>query len=113
MSKSHFANFCLEYLRRNIIEDEVGFVTYSITNDSIHIEDIFVDEKFREKGHASRLANLVADFGKENGCKTMTAQVALDQDPDTISRNMEVQLSYGFKIYGADKIRILTFKELK
>lgn len=69
---SPFVNVVGYYIDDNII----GFLDYSLIYDKIEINYIFVDEKYRKNGIASKLFNYL--FQKYSSIKNITLEVKKD-----------------------------------
>ena len=81
----------IEYLE---IKDK-AFCTFIIQSDSIYIVDIYVIPKFRKGQVASKLADRVAEVGKNLGKKFLLG--AVEKGSKAEETNKKVLTGYGFE----------------
>lgn len=71
----------------------IGFVSYSIIYDRAEIVDVYVDERYRRRGCASKLLNAVINECKKARCNNVTLDVNQLNQPA-----IELYRSFGFKV---------------
>ena len=92
---SLYSQYLRETGQRYIIENDWGFATYQITGQECYIVDIYIAPEHRNTGLASRLASMVTDAARAQGCKWLTGSVnTAIKDPTS---SMKVLLAYGMK----------------
>lgn len=75
----------------------IGFCTYYITKvpytnkKCLYICDLFIDKKFRHKGHGKKLMNDIEDIGRKNKCVYMNLGV---HDSNRIAKNLYYDLGF-------------------
>lgn len=109
---SLYADYLSERTHDKIVECPSGFATYRYINEgkSVYIIDIYTVPEYRKKGAAGNLADIIASFGKEKGCKEMLGTVVPSAKGSTIS--LKVLLGYGFELQSAANDLIIFRKEL-
>jgi GNAT superfamily N-acetyltransferase len=107
---SHFAEYKLEREGKRVIETEEGFVSYSINGVDCYIEDIFVSKHYRRSSIATKMADLVAEIARGNGCKLLFGSVVPKANGS--HQSMLAILSYGFKLYESRENIVFFVKEL-
>jgi len=107
---SLYREYLKEYTDKEVIETEKGFATYSFTNDSVYIQDIYVSPNFRQSSAASEMADGIALLAKERGIKTMLGSVIPTGNNSTTS--LKVLLAYGFRLDSCTNNFILFKKDL-
>jgi len=108
---SLFSQYIQQREGKSIIETDIGFATYSFTNDSVYIEDIFVVEEHRDSGEASKMADAIVAEAKERGCKKLYGSVSPSARGSTSS--LKVLLAYGFKLESASNNFIVFSKGIE
>jgi len=108
--ESNYSLYLKERENREIFEDEKGFATYSFSEDSCYIQDIFVKEEHRKEGIASYYADKISEIAREKGCKYLTGSVCPMAHGSTES--LKVLLGYGFKLESSINNFIFFKKEL-
>lgn len=91
-----FADYLFEKLGIETYFTEHGFVSYTIKEQGIHINEMFVKKESRRKGKGTGLLDKIKDLSKENGFKLITCNCQLDQDGTESS--MRAILDSGFKV---------------
>lgn len=109
--KSLFAKYIEARGGKEIIETEKGFATYYFINDGCYIEDIFVEEKYRKSGEASKMAYEIEIIAKERGCKKIYGTVCPQAKGSTDS--LKVLLAYGFSLDSCTSNLIAMKKDIK
>lgn len=107
---SLFSEYLKELGTKQIVEDEYGFATFYKFNDGLYIEDIFVKKEFRDKGYASKYADIIAQLAKEQDLLKLYGSVRPSANGSTTS--MRVLMAYGFKLHSASNDAIIFVKEL-
>ena len=92
------------------LEYEHGFISYSISNDYVYIEDIFVIPEKRRSNLAKEMADFVVQIGKSKGCTKLFGSIETKiKDPH---RSLQVLLSYGMKLHSAVGSIVYFVKEI-
>lgn len=107
---SLYSRYITERTGKEIIENEKGFVVYSFNEDSVYIEDIFIEADFRKQGYAAVLADMVSDRAKAKGIRKMFGSVVPTTKNSTTS--VQVLIAYGMKLYSSTNNFILFQKEI-
>ncbi len=108
---SMYAKYLKERTNDHIIENSFGFATYRYLDEStVYIIDIYVGEKIRKSGHATQMADKIAEEAKLKGCTKMLGTVIPSTKNSTLS--MHVLLGYGMTLQSADKDLIVFKKDL-
>ena len=105
-----YAKYIKEKANHELIENDVGFITFEIGVECVHIHDLWVDPDFRIKGHGSELVSKVIEQGKLSGCKYLTSCIHLKSN--NITETLKAQLHYGFLVVGGNENEIKLAKEL-
>jgi GNAT superfamily N-acetyltransferase len=95
---SLLSDYWLEREGRHTVEDERGFATFDIDEESkvCYIVDIYVAPKFRKEGVATQFANQIVDVAVSRGCTTLLGSV--DPTCHGATESMKVLLAYGFEL---------------
>lgn len=72
---SIFAEYNSEMKNKFTIENEHGFLVYSIDQSIIYFEEIFVRPEFRKTGVGSEMCDFALEIGKSKGCKQLLCSV--------------------------------------
>jgi len=107
---SNYALYIREREGKDIYEDEYGFATYVFLPEHCYIEDIFVREQYRTRGHASRYADAIAAIAVERGYKKLLGSVCPSAKGSDTS--LKVLMAYGFKLASSEKNIIYLEKEI-
>jgi predicted GNAT family acetyltransferase len=107
---SIYADYIREREGFSTIEVENGFATYRVQGEEIYLRDIYVQPSARKGGLASRMADQVAEAGREAGCSRMVGTCCPSTNGSTES--MAAMLAYGFKLHSASNDLIVIVKEL-
>lgn len=80
--------------------------------DTCYIRDIYVDPVYRKQNMASKMADIIAETAKANGCTRLLGSVCPAANGSTAS--LKVLLAYGFSLAGLDTARnlIMFYKEI-
>lgn len=95
---------------KSLIYTDKGYATYLIVDNEIYLEDIYVKPEFRQTREAWKMADQIAEIGKESGCKYMSGSVVPSAPGAT--RNMKMMISYGFDLAFAKDNFIGFIKEI-
>lgn len=107
---SLYSQYMEELGVRKIIETEFGFATYTITGNECYIPDIYIVPDKRKSQEASKLADLITEEAKKQGCKYLFGTVHTSiKDP---TRSIKVLLGYGFNFLRVDKNSLIFMKEI-
>lgn len=103
---------------KSVYYNNEGFAVYVIRDFTIegmdgkevYIEDIYTKPEFRRTHSAAKLADKIAEIGKEQGVKYMTGTVVPSANNST--RSLQMMLGYGFKLWFSDTNIIWFIKEI-
>lgn len=105
----------LEYQKERFgyeaIEEEFGFLLYSLNHPYLAVQEIYIKPEFRRSIKALELMNRITQIARENGCIYLWTQVWLNDKG--ASRAMRANLAYGFKMTEASNNRIIMLKEIE
>lgn len=109
---SLYADYLQERTKDKILESQGGFVTYRYMDDgkTVYIVDIYTVPRARKHGHASALANQVAEEARAQGCTRMIGTVVPSAKGATAS--LKVLLAYGMALESAGPDYIVMGKEV-
>lgn len=107
---SLWADYAKERLGHQTIEWENAFISFSIENKVCVLQEVYVRPLARKLGVASKLARIVEDEAKRQGCTHIWAQVEVLSNGATDS--LKACLAYGFKLLTLEGSRIILMKEL-
>jgi ribosomal protein S18 acetylase RimI-like enzyme len=105
-----YADYLNELGVRQIIETDVGFITYRVSGNECYIIDIYVAPDKRKVHAASELADYVSEQAKKSGCTYLLGSVDLASKRKTES--LKVLLAYGFKLAKCDEHSLFLTKDL-
>lgn len=88
----------------------VGFMTYKIDADHLHIVDVFVHPDFRNQGIAFDMGFAVQEIGRKAGCKNILGQVDCRAKAPDLSLISFIRM--GMKILRAENDVIYLVKRL-
>lgn len=98
---SQYADYIREKTTDNIIEGPSGFATYRYLNEEqVYIVDIYTIPECRGTGHASYIADKIADEAKARGCSEMIGTVVPHLPNAALS--MKVLMAYGMEPFAID-----------
>lgn len=109
---SLYSDYLRERTTDDIIENEIGFVSYRFINDgkSVFITDIYVKRDFRKSGQASALADDVVAIAKQRGCVEVLGSVVPSTRGSTDS--LKVLLGYGMSLMSSANDFIMFRKDI-
>ena len=110
MKKSNYALYIEEREGKFIVEDERGFATYLFLPEHCYIEDIFVQEAFREHYVATEYADQIAKLAKAKGYSKLLGSVCTQAKGATAS--IKILIGYGFKVLNSEKNMIYFEKNI-
>lgn len=103
-----------EYIRdrekKQIIEDENGFLIYKINGDECFLAEAFVSERSRGSSTLSDLLRHLFASAKAEGCKSVCAMI--DLADGGAMRTLSAALKRGFKVVVANNNVLLISKEV-
>lgn len=106
-----YAKYIKERLNQDILENENGFITYSINGEECFIAEMYVDKKKQSAGFGTDLIKLLNEIALEKGCKFITGNIQLfDQGKE---QTMISALKCGFYIYSSNNQFITIIREVK
>ena len=108
---SLYAEYLKERENKEILEENQGFATYRILENSVcYIIDIYVQMEARKSGLATEMANKISELAKSRGCTHLMGSVCVDANNATES--MKVLLAYGMKVFKTEDSMIYFKKDL-
>ena len=108
--KSLYARYLLERTNWGVVENDKGFIVYSIKNQECFIRDIFVLPEFRKSREATKMADEVTEIAKDHGCTYLSCTVCPEANGADMS--LKVVMAYGFKLHSANNNLIILKKDL-
>lgn len=105
-----YAAYLKERQNVDLVEVEHGFATYSLEENYIYLQDLYVVPEKRKEGIGVELMNIVAQIGKEAGKDRMLGSVS----PSTKFSTTMTQIMFGlnFKILSSSQDIIYFVKEI-
>lgn len=100
MADSLYAQYVKEREGKHILENDVGFATYSFIKDICYIQDIYTIPEARGLRIAASFADQITTHAREAGCKRLMGSVVIQANSSDVS--MKILLAYGFKIVSCD-----------
>lgn len=107
---SHYGKFIKEREGKEIIENDYGFCSYSLTPDGIYIENIFILQPFRKSGLAVEFEREVTKIAKEKGLKYLYSSVATNTVGAT--NNLNTMINHGARLHSANNSIIFVVKDV-
>lgn len=92
------------------IEEDWGFLLYSVNPPLLSVQELYVKPEERGKKHAFDLLERARKIGRERGCTHLWTQVWMNDRGR--SRTMTAGLAYGFQMIEASNNRIIMVKEI-
>lgn len=107
---SYYADYVKERMGDEIIENDVGFVTYRYLNEgkSVYIVDLYIRPDFRREHEASSLADQVVKIAKAKGAIELLGTV--NTNAKNATQSMDVLIGYGMKFFSSTA-EMLVFKK--
>lgn len=107
---SLYAQYLKERTIIEIIENEQGFVTYSLRGKECRIEEFFTLPEARRQGLARLIGIEVLEIAKAAGCTHVTASVCTNAK--NTHESLKAAMAAGLSIFKADQNLIWLGKEL-
>lgn len=107
---SLFSEYLRERTEIEMIENDYGFITFSIEGDNCYIRDLYIVPAERKNHWATDLANRVRDIALSRKCKYLTGSVCPQAKNATDS--LKVLLAYGMRLDSAANNLIIFKKEI-
>jgi hypothetical protein len=107
---SLWARYLNERAGFEAIEEEWGFLTYSVKPPLCVLQDIYVAPEFRGSTKVLSLMSRVTQIAREAKCSHFWVQVFVGEN--TTERALRADLAYGFKVIEAHNGRIIMTKEI-
>lgn len=111
ISETLFKKYISEREGKEIIENDLGFIIYKITQQECFIADMHVVSRSRRKGIGNSLFNQLYDLAKESKCKVITANIHLEDK--NASNTLAASLKWGFKVQSCGHNILLIIKEIQ
>lgn len=109
--ESFYAKYLKERTDDKIIETEQGFCTYRYLNEKqVYIIDIYILPEFRQRWHATSMANVVCHEAKAKGCSEVIGTVV----PSCKNANESIKalIAYGMSVISSSNNLIVFKKDL-
>lgn len=109
--ESLYARYLKERTDDLILETQEGFCTYRYLNENqVYIIDLYVIPEFRQKWHATSMANVVCHEARTKGCKELIGTVV----PSCKNTNASILtlLAYGMEVKSSSDNLIVFKKDL-
>ena len=96
----------------DIIESDIGFVTFRIINDgkSIYLIDVYIKPEYRKSYKAGKLIYQAIQYGKSFGCTEIWATVV--PSAKNSMRSMKLLLDHGGIVHSSLQDMIILKKDL-
>ena len=107
---SLYADYLAELGFRHIIENDDGFIVYSINGIECFIEELYVVPDKRLSHAGTSLEQQAMAMGKASGCKFMSCTVTIPCKQSTES--LKAILKSGYRLCRADATKIYLIKEI-
>lgn len=105
-----YAQYVKERSNADILEDESGFIVYTISNGECFIHEMSVRQVVRGQGYGKSLIADLEKIAKENKCEAITANVHLwDKGA---ANTLTAAFKTGFELGRAENNTILIIKKL-
>tara|TARA_B100000131_G_scaffold11232_2_gene11732 strand:- start:12966 stop:13307 length:342 start_codon:yes stop_codon:yes gene_type:complete len=83
MQNSLYAKYILERENKHYFENKYGFVTYTIGSDNIYLQDMYVLQECRGKGHARNFLNYIEKIALELNKSCIVTSISINaQNPE-------------------------------
>lgn len=105
---SHYADCIREKYDVETYEDLHGFFSYKISNEVLHITEVYVSKA--SAGHGLQYDKIWCDLAKKNKCSKIGVSFALSAK--NFERTLMYCLKLDFKIYAANADNIYFRKEV-
>ena len=107
---SLYSEYIAERTDKHVYETDKGFIVYSLTEDALYIEDVFVAKDFRRQKICFEFGDYAAGIARFKGKSKLLGSVVPNSKGSTES--MQMLLAYGFKLDSSINNFILLKKEL-
>ena len=108
-----YAKYIKEREGFDILENDLGFVTYKINRDekNCFIGHMYIEESVRERGNGKSLIEGLSEVALEKECDVISASI--DLRDKNASLTLQAALRIGFEVFKAEYGVILIIKRLK
>jgi GNAT superfamily N-acetyltransferase len=107
---SPWAHYIAERENAEVYETSKGFAVYTITAQTIYIQDIWVHPEHRNKHVATNIADAVVVIAIERGCTQMVGSVC--PTAKNAHQSLQILLSYGMRLMSSQNNIIFFSMEL-
>ena len=108
---SLYSQYISERSNESIIESDRGFVSFKrIDEKSMYMVDMYVVPEHRHLSNAKKMADIVADIAKRDGCTRLLSSVVPSTNNATAS--IKLHIAYGMSVIGASDDLIMFGKDL-
>lgn len=115
MSTELFADYIKETRNEHIVQNDRGFITYSLHPEAkeIMVQDFYVKPEHRRTRTALSLAEEVVKIGRDKGMQFLTAINHVDpNDTSKATYIAKLHLHWGMKIFKVIDKQIIMYKEI-
>lgn len=110
LSTSPYAPYIKARLNADILEDDTGFITYTIAGEECFIQDMAVRQGFCGQGYGKSLIADLEELAKKSGCKFISANVQIwDKGA---SNTLTAAFKTGFELSTANNQFITIIKKI-
>ena len=107
---SLYSEYLNEVYSKNVLEDQISMVIWSMDDGVFYIEDIYIKPEFRSNGIGREIVDSLVIIAKENGCNKLLGSISLLCAHK--EENMRKFLKYGFKISSVGSNIIFLMKDI-
>ncbi len=110
IANSPWASYISEREAAEVYETSKGFAIYRIEQQTVYLQDIYVQPQHRNKHTATDIADAVCTIAKERGCRQVLGSVC----PTARNANdsLRILLAYGMKLLSSQNNIVFFSKEL-
>lgn len=105
-----YSDYVKERLGADILEDESGFIVYSIKENECFIQDMHIRHVVRNQGYGKALVEQLEEIAKNNKCDVITANVHLWDAG--CNNTIAAAIKTGFTLGRAENNVILIIKKI-
>jgi len=107
---SLYAQYISERASKHIIENEFGFLVYSIEGQVLYIEDVYVKPEQRRTHLAKQMAEQAIEHAKQMGCKKLLGSVSAIANEK--HQSVVTLINYGMKFHTVNGSMVYFIKDI-
>lgn len=108
---SLYSQYISERSNEGIIESDRGFVSFRrVDEKTMYMVDMYVVPEHRQLSNAKKMADIVADLAKSDGCTRLLSSVVPSTNNATAS--IKLHLAYGMSLLSSSDDLIMFGKDL-